>query len=97
MNQQEDPLSPSPIYRAGADLMQQIHIAMIRLDTKMDNLADRVNAAQVSYDKGYRDHEERLRTLESRDYVSPATVWKVIGLILTVVSVGIGIVGMVVK
>lgn len=97
MNQQEDPLYPSPIYRAGTDLMQQIHIAMIRLDTKMDNLTDRVNAAQRSFDISHKDHEERLRLLETRPYVEPATVWKVIGVIIGMAGVALTIVGMVIK
>lgn len=93
----EDPLYPSSIYTAGNDLMRQIHIAMIRLDTKMDGLAHQVNSAQAVYNDRYKDHEERIRMMETRDYVSPATVWKVIGVLLTTVGVAATIIGLVIN
>lgn len=88
----------------GGDLLGQVHVAVIRLDSKVDGLKDQIKEIKDFLN----DHEHRLRQLEAReqvaperikaledrDYVAASTVWKVVGLILTIASIGITILGM---
>lgn len=82
------------IMSAGADLLQQIQVAVIRVDGKMDNLntrfgdfRDSVNAELKALRDVQKDQEERLRKLQERDYVSPATVWKVVGALFSAAGI----------
>lgn len=88
----------------GSDLLGQVHVAVIRLDSKVDGLKDQIREIKDFLN----DHEHRIRQLEAReqvspsrvqaledrDYVAASTVWKVVGLILTVASIAVGIVGL---
>ena len=88
----------------GADLLGQVHVAVIRLDSKVDGLKDQIK----EFKDFLNDHEQRLRQLESREYVTPdrvkaledrdyvaaGTVWRVVGLILTLATIGLTIMGM---
>lgn len=87
----------------GSDLLGQVHVAVIRLDSKVDGLREQMKEIKDLLN----DHEHRIRQLEAaqvsparlkaledRDYVAASTVWKVVGLICTVVSVGLTIIGM---
>jgi hypothetical protein len=88
----------------GADLLGQVHVAVIRLDSKVDGLKDQIKEIKDFLN----DHEHRIRQLESREYVTPervkaledrdyvaaGTVWKVVGLILTLATIGLTIMGM---
>lgn len=87
----------------GADLLGQVHVAVIRLDSKLDGLKDQFKEFKDlvnDHDHRIRQLEvaqispERIKALEDRDYVAAATVWKVVGLILTVASIAVGIVGL---
>lgn len=77
-------------------VLTQLHIAMIRLDAKVDGLYGRI--AEIG--KTHDDHEGRIRSLESQKVdparikaledkpsVSPATVWKVIGALISVLGI----------
>ena len=83
-----------------SDLLNQIHVAVIRLDVRFDLVS-----------KKQDDHEIRIRTLETRpyvspenfqkleerSYVSPSTLWKVVGLLTSVAAIGLTIIGLIVK
>jgi hypothetical protein len=93
---------PKPDY--GADLLGQVHVAVIRLDSKVDGLKDQLRELKDIYN----DHERRIRVLEAehrvspdrvkaledRDYVAAGTVWKVVGLICTMAGIGLTILSM---
>lgn len=79
------------------ELLGQVHIAVIRLDDKLDGLVDQLARLQKTVDDRHNDHEARIRVLEQRPYVSPGTVWKVIATLLSVVGVGLTIIGFVIK
>lgn len=82
---------------AGADLLRQLHIAIIRLDDKVDNLAHRMSVLEKTLGDHLKDHEERIRALESRPYVAPATVWKVLGFCVSVLALAATVIGLLVK
>lgn len=85
----------------GADLLGQVHVAVIRLDAKVDALKDQIKEIRDLYN----DHErrirvmeaepkispERIKALEDRDYVASGTVWRVVGLVCTLATIGLGI------
>lgn len=86
-----------------SDLLGQVHVAVIRLDSKVDALKELIKEVK----EAINDHEHRLRQLESaqvapsriqaledRDYVAASTVWKVVGLICTLATIGLTIMGM---
>lgn len=87
----------------GSDLLGQVHVAVIRLDSKVDGLKDQIREIKDFLN----DHEHRIRQLESkehvtpervkaledRDYVAAGTVWKVVGLICTLATIGLTILG----
>lgn len=82
------------IFAAVESSLQQINIAVIRLDGKMDNLnqrfsdfKDSVNTELKGIRETQRDQESRLRMLQDRDYVAPATVWKVVGALISVFGI----------
>lgn len=82
------------IVSAGSDLLNQIHIAVIRLDGKTDSLGirmadfrDEIRADVKRLSDTQRDQEVRLRALQDRDYVQPSTVWKVVGALLSVFGI----------
>jgi len=92
------------IFTAGNDLLQQINIAVIRLDGKMDKLdqrfgdfRDAVNNKFKDIEAIQKDQETRLRFLQDRPYVSPATVWKVVGTLISVMGLAATIYAMVKK
>lgn len=81
-------------------LLNQINTAVIRLDEKMTNFGNDLSSLKNSVKEGHGDHENRLRTLESRPVYDPKiedrfvtrdTLWKVLGAIFTVISIGIAI------
>lgn len=87
----------------GADLLGQVHVAVIRLDAKVDAIKDQIKEIRDLYN----DHEKRIRQLEAeqiaparikaledRDYVEAGTVWKVVGLICTLAGIGLTILSM---
>lgn len=96
---------PKPDY--GADLLGQVHVAVIRLDSKVDGLKDQLRELKDIYN----DHErrirvleavqhvspERIKALEDRDYVASGTVWRVVGLVCTLATLGLGILAMTVR
>jgi hypothetical protein len=53
-------------------LLSQIHIAMIRLDSKLDGLIVQMN----NIGETQRDHEIRIRAQEMRPHVDPVRVTK---------------------
>lgn len=91
-----------------SSLLDQINIAMIRLDAKVDNILNQLHNLYNSH----QDHETRLRVLEaekatnkqletletkvqmldSRPYVAPATVWKAIGAVSAIATLVIAII-----
>lgn len=82
------------IFAAVESSLQQINIAVIRLDGKMDNLnqrfsdfKDSVNTELKGIRETQRDQEVRLRALQDRDYVQPSTVWKVVGALISVFGI----------
>lgn len=90
--------SSKPDY--GADLLGQVHVAVIRLDAKVDAIKDQIKEIRDLYN----DHEKRIRQLEAdqvsparlkaledRDYVESGTVWKVVGLVLSLATIGLTI------
>lgn len=90
-----------------SDLLGQVHVAVIRLDAKMDGITAELRDVRDRHG----DHESRLRLLEQRPtpsmeqvkrledrpYVSPATIWKVIGAVMTAAGIAIAIINLVVK
>jgi hypothetical protein len=87
--------TPPPEYDGG--VLGQLHIAMIRLDAKVDGINTRIG----EFTKAHDDHETRLRLLEARPHVrperlealenrpsvSPATVWKALGFAVAVLGI----------
>lgn len=88
----------------GADLLGQVHVAVIRLDSKVDGLKDQIKEIKDFLN----DHEHRIRQLEAReqvspdrvkaledrDYVAAGTVWKVVGLVLSLATIGLTVLSM---
>jgi hypothetical protein len=102
VEREREDFAASGLYQAGNNLLQQVHIAIIRLDdkvdnlstsvnNKVDNLSNRVSELKISFDSRYQDQEARIRHLESRPYVAPATVWKVVSLVCTLATIGLGV------
>ena len=90
----------------GPDLLTQVHIAVIRLDAKVDQMREQHADQQTKH----LDHEARLRLLEAaqippakiqqledRPYVSPATVWRVVGLLVSLASIGLTVLALTLK
>ena len=89
--------APTPPPEFDGGVLSQLHIALIRLDAKVDGLNSRFG----EFSRAHDDHETRLRILETRqvpsmmqfqqlaerEYVEPATVWKVVGLLLTLLGI----------
>lgn len=78
----------------GNDLLQQIHVAVIRVDGKSDNLNQRFTdfrdavAGELKAIRDIqKDQEDRLRKLQDRDYVAPSTVWKVVGALISIMGI----------
>lgn len=103
---QDDGVNGQPRFgEAGHNLLGQVHVAVIRLDSKVDNVANELRHLRDEHKDDHADHEIRLRALEirphvpvadfqrleQRPYVSPATVWKVIGAITAIASLAISI------
>ena len=78
-------------------LLGQVHIAVIRLDDKVDNLSSLVERMSKDFTAKHEDHEKRIRDLEKQPYVSPATVWRVIGALTSLAAIGLTIIGFVIK
>lgn len=90
-----------------SELLGQVHVAVIRLDAKMDHITDELSHVR----NRHSDHEARLRHLEAqprvtveafarledRPYVSPATVWKVIGSVGTFAGIAVAVIAIFVK
>jgi hypothetical protein len=88
------------------NLLNQVHTAVIRLDAKVDNVQSEMRYMRDEHRDTATDHEARLRkiestphvsverfaALESRPYVSPATVWKFIGALTAIASVAVAII-----
>lgn len=86
------------------DLLSQVHIAVIRLDAKVDQLKD----GQLEQNNKHLDHETRIRlletkphvpverfvALESRDTVSTATLKWVVGFLISITGIAVTIVGL---
>lgn len=51
---------------AGADLLNQLHVAMIRLDTKFDGVSDQIRQIKKDLEERLSDHEKRIRDIEAR-------------------------------
>lgn len=94
---QDDGVSGRPQFEAGRfGLLEQIHVATIRLDSKVDGIAGELRHLRDEHKDDHADHENRLRTIEAtpkvsvadfealkaRPYVAPATVWKIVSTIL---------------
>lgn len=95
---QDDGVSGQSRYEAGRfGLLEQIHVATIRLDTKVDNLGLEIRHLRDEHKDDHADHETRIRTLESKPTVSPATVWKVVGVVLTITSILVTVVTAIIK
>lgn len=86
----------------GPDLLTQVHIAVIRLDAKVDQMREQYQDQQ----KKHLDHEARLRllevqhvspdrvkALEDKPTVSPSTLQWVVGIIFTIAAVTVSIIG----
>lgn len=69
-------------------LLGQVHTAVIRLDAKVDNVQRELGEMR----DGRADHETRLRLLETRPYVSPATVWKLLSAVLAAAGVVVAVI-----
>ena len=82
---------------AGASLLQQLHIAMIRLDGKADTQNTSLKELKTVIEKRFEDHEARIRLMESRPYVAPATVWKVVGFLVTVIALVVSVIGIILR
>lgn len=93
------------------NLMGQIHVAVIRLDAKVDSINSELRRLSDEHLRDHADHEGRIRVLESRQYVSaerfqqvadrpyvaPATVWKVVGAFFAISSIIVAIVNILLK
>lgn len=88
------------------DLLGQVHIAVIRLDAKMDSFTAMIRDLRDTQ----LDHEQRIRILESlpryqperlqaleSNHVTPASVKWAVGTIITIASVVIGIIALTLK
>lgn len=86
-----------------SDLLGQVHVAVIRLDAKVDAIKDQIKEIRDLYN----DHEKRIRQLEAdqvapsrikaledRDYVEAGTVWKVVGLVMSLATIGLTVLSM---
>lgn len=62
------------LFESGSNLMRQIYVAMIRLDSKVDGVNTRLNDLIIQFERRTNDHEDRIRKLENRQYVDPAVV-----------------------
>lgn len=94
-----------------SNLLGQVHTAVIRLDAKVDNVQSEMRYMRDEHRDTATDHEARLRkiegtplvsverftALEARPYVSPGTVWKLVGALIAAGSLVATIVGLVVK
>ena len=80
------------LFETGSNLMRQIYTAIIRLDSKADNLAERVADLIKDVEGKISDHEKRLRELESRPYVAPATMWKLLGAVTGLAGIALTII-----
>lgn len=97
------PVSPDDTSTPGpGGILGQVHIAVIRLDSKVDSMKEDLTNIRVTHKDGHVDHEGRLRvlenvrlpSLENRSYVSPATVWKAIGAVIGFSSLVVAIIGL---
>ena len=93
------------------DLLNQVHVAVIRLDGKFDSINQELRRISDESLRNHVDHESRIRfleakpavsverflALETRPYVSPATVWKIVGTILTFASLAVAVVGLITR
>ena len=93
---EEDLQRPNLLSRTDT-LLGQVHIAVIRLDDKVDGIKESLDEMKRTFDARHQDHETRIRALEKQDYVAPATVWKVIGVLLTGITIAVGVIQLVVK
>jgi hypothetical protein len=86
-------------------LLGQVHTAVIRLDAKVDNVQTEMRYMRDEHRDGHTDHEARIRKIESsyapvdrlakleeRPYVSPLTVWKLLGALTAIAGVVIAFV-----
>jgi hypothetical protein len=101
------PYTPQTKPDSGPDLLSQVHIAVIRLDAKVDQIKD----SQREQREQFQDHEARLRilenrpavpverffALENRETVSPATLKWVVGVVVSVCGVIAGIIGLILR
>ena len=82
---------------AAVETERQGDVAVIRLDDKLDGLVEQLRDLQKKVDDRHNDHEARIRDLEKRPYVSPATVWRVIGALTGVAALALTVIGLVMK
>lgn len=82
------------LFETGSNLMRQIYTAIIRLDSKTDNLASRLSDLVKNSEDKLTDHEKRLRDLESRPYVAPATMWKLLGAVTGMAGIALTIISL---
>lgn len=86
----------------------QVHLAIIRLDSKMDTLIqtqrvrdDALKAELIrtrdDFSRESVDHEARLRKLEERKYVEPKTIWSALALFITIGSLVVAIINLAIK
>lgn len=78
-------------------MLQQLHIAMIRLDGKADNQNAALKDLKTVIEERFKDHEARIRLVEARPYVAPATVWKVVGFLVTVLALAVSVIGVILR
>ena len=92
------------------DLLGQVHVAVIRLDAKVDNVNNELRHLRDEHQKNHADHETRIRDIEKsyvgqtefqalkeRPYVSPATVWKLAGAVTALASLVVAIISVIIK
>lgn len=92
-----------------SDVLGQVHVAVIRLDAKFDNINTELRRISDESLRNHVDHESRLRVLEvrpfvtvdrftaleQRPYVAPATVWKLVGTMIAFSSLMIAVVNII--
>lgn len=91
-----------------ADLLGQVHVAVIRLDTKMDNITTELARVRTDMGDRHRDHEQRIRKLEgdhvtveqftelrNRPHISPASVRWLVGTVIAFAGLVIAIMNIV--
>lgn len=91
---------------SNATLLDQINIAVIRLDSKVDHILEALKDLKT----GHQDHETRLRLLESTPRVSVAefralderavsvgTMWRVAGLLASAVGVLLTVINLLIR